>query len=106
MRKLFKPIYIEALIVYLFYSLTGKYLLVKGTISGNPSFSFFVQSLASSIFAVIFLFLFSHEEFFKFARVIEKKESKKEKRYIKKYLHFGKHLAVLIIGVLAGPLFA
>lgn len=106
MKKFLKPIYLQALIVYLIYTLLGKYLLITGILADNSTFAYFIQMALSAAFAAIFLYLFSHEDFFRFAKVIEKKESEKEKKYIKKYLHLGKHLAVLVIGILAGPLFA
>jgi len=69
-------------------------------------FSYVLLSVFSSFFAVIFLFIFSHEDFFRFARVIEKRESKREEKLLKTYVHFGKSITTLIVGIIAGPLFA
>lgn len=58
-----------------------------------------------TVFSFIFLYIFSHEKFFPFAREIEKKEEEKEKSYLKKYIKHGKMIATFIIGVIGGPIF-
>ncbi len=58
------------------------------------------------IFACLFLFIFSHEKFFSFAQDIEKQEAKKEKAYLKKYIHHGKVLGTFLIGTIGGPVFS
>lgn len=58
-----------------------------------------------TIFTYVFLYLFSHEKFFPFAKDIEKQEEKKEKKYLKKYIHHGKILATFLIGTIGGPIF-
>jgi len=52
------------------------------------------------------LFIFSHEKFFAFAKDMEREESKKEKKYLAKYLHHGKVFATFVIGVIGGPVFS
>jgi uncharacterized membrane protein len=54
----------------------------------------------------IFLYLFSHEDFFHFIKEVEKKEERKEEEYLRKYKHLGKIAAVLAIGAIGGVIFA
>lgn len=59
-----------------------------------------------AVFACFFLYVFSHDKFFPFAKEIEKKEEAKEKKYLQKYIHHGKVLATFIIGTFGGPVFS
>lgn len=68
--------------------------------------STFVQLFTfGTIFSFVFLYIFSHEKFFPFAKEIEKREEEKEKSYLKKYIKHGKMIATFIIGVVGGPVF-
>ncbi len=73
----------------------------------NPIFiiSFLQLFVFGTFFSFLFLYIFSHEKFFPFAKDIEKSEKAKEKKYLSKYLHHGKVLATFIIGVIGGPIF-
>jgi len=54
---------------------------------------------------LIFLYLFSHEDFFPLARQIEKEEKKQEKKWLKTFSRHGKLFICLAIGAIGGPLF-
>lgn len=82
--------------------LNSFHAMSRGDIVGS-----FVQLYLFGIFfACLFLYIFSNDKFFAFAREIEKNQKAKEKRYLNKYLHHGKVLATLIIGSLGGPVFS
>lgn len=97
-------IYFQALAVWIIYSFGTKYLFVQSLFWKNILTSYIPQAVASALFGVIFLYFFSHENFFKFAKEIEKKEKKKEVKLIHKFLHIGKITVVFLVAVLSGPL--
>lgn len=88
------------------YFISSKVNLVHALTNESPLVSFMQIYLFGVFFACLFLYVFSHDNFFKFAKDIEKKNEKKEKRYLEKYLHHGKILATFIIGVMGGPVFS
>lgn len=90
--------------------LAGYFIISKlnlaHALSNQNLFISFIQLFAfGTIFTYLFLYIYSHEKFFPFAREIEKKEESKEKGYLKKYLHHGKMLATFLIGIVGGPIF-
>lgn len=87
------------------YFIISKVNLVSAIANQNLINSFLQLFIFGTIFTYLFLFIFSHEKFFTFAKEIEKEETKKEKKYLSKYLHHGKILGTFIIGVLGGPVF-
>jgi len=106
MSKKIKKIYVQAFFVWLVYTSASKVLFIKAIVLGNAILAYGILSLVSAGFAVLFLFIFNHEGFFKFAKVIEKKEMRKEKKWLKRFSRFGRSLTVLLIGIVAGPLLA
>ena len=88
------------------YFVLSKINLVNALTRETLALSFFQLYLFGIFFACLFLFIFSHEKFFPFAKDIEKQEARKEKRYLVKYLHRGKVLATFLVGVIGGPIFS
>lgn len=101
-----KVVYLKALGVWLAYTVGGKLIFLGQMVNRSWLEAYGVVGSAAAIFGAVFLYLFSHEAFFKFARVIEKKEQKQEKRWLGRFSHTGRIVATLIIGILAGPLFS
>lgn len=100
-----KSIHIKALLVWVTYSVLTKGAFLYGVSKSTPIFNaFFVNILFSVFFAIIFLYIFSHEDFFKFGREIEKKNLKKEKKWLRILKHHGKVATTILIGILGGPL--
>lgn len=100
-----KKIYIQAFLIWCFYSLFTKWLLIKGAAFSTPIiFAFASNFLSGAFFASIFLYFFNHEEFFKFAKSIEKIEIKKEKKLTRSFARFGGLFSVILITVISGPL--
>lgn len=88
-----------------FYFIVSKVNLAHA-FSNNNILKTFIQLFAfGTFFSFVFLYIFSHEKFFPFAKEIEKKEEEKEKSYLKKYLKHGKIIATFLIGVIGGPIF-
>lgn len=98
--------HIMAIIVLVGYFLISKAHTIQAMRSGNILNSFIQIYLFGIFFACLFLYIFSHDKFLTFAKEIENRESKKEKKYLKKYIGHGKILATLIIGTIGGPVFS
>lgn len=88
------------------YFVLSKINLVSALTRESIFTSFLQLYLFGIFFACLFLFIFSHEKFFTFAKDIEKEESKKEKKYLKKYMHHGKVFTTFVIGAVGGPFFS
>ena len=99
-------VYFQAFLVWLVYSFGTKALFIKSVVWRDQLLVYGLIGIVSGGFGILFLYLFSHEIFFKFAKLIEKSEIKKEKKWLRFFRHTGKIVAVLMIGLLAGPLFA
>jgi len=95
-----------AIVTLVGYFVLSKIYTVHALMKSNIIESFLQLYLFGIFFACLFLYLFSHEKFFTFAKEIEKKEEEKEKKYLKKYTHHGKILATFIIGAIGGPVFS
>lgn len=100
-----KSIHFKAFAIWALYSLVtkGVFLIVLPK-AFNLYFAFITNTIFDILFGVIFLYLFSHEDFFKFARQIERENQEKEGKLIKKFKHFGKIFSSLAATVIGGPM--
>jgi hypothetical protein len=101
-----RPVHLQALAIIIIYLVISRIVFVKFVTNPSLSVSFlglFIYGVAGSF---IFLYLFSHEDFFHFIKGVEKQEKKKENQYLKKYKRFGKIAAVIIVAVLGGTILA
>jgi hypothetical protein len=101
----FKTIYIKTTITIVVYSLISYLILIASLAHKNILISFLIPLIFGVLSSVIFLYLFSHQDFFRFIKNIEKIEKKGEKKYLKKFLHYGKILTCIIISLIGGPIF-
>jgi hypothetical protein len=101
-----RPIHIQTLLVIIGYLLVSKFVFFKFVTGPNITEAFLGPFIFGVLTSFIFLYLFSHEDFFHFIKEVEKKEEKKEEKYLKKYKHLGKVAAVLVIGAIGGVIFA
>lgn len=104
-RSRFHWIHLIAVVVLSTYFVLSKINLVYALKNNNFISSFLQLFIFGTFFTYLFLYLFSHEKFFPLAKEIEDKEKKKEKIYLKKYIHHGKILGTFIIGIIGGPIF-
>lgn len=102
----FHWVHLIAVFILSGYVVLSKVNLVSGLTKDLLIVSFLQLYLFGAFFACLFLFLFSHEKFFPFAREMEKKEEKSEREFLKKYIHHGKILGTFLIGTFGGPLFS
>jgi hypothetical protein len=101
-----RPVHIHTLLVIIGYLLVSKFVFFKFVTGPNITESFLGPFIFGVLTSFIFLYLFSHEDFFHFIKEVEKKEEKKEEQYLRKYRHLGKVAAVLVIGAIGGVIFA
>lgn len=98
-------IHIQALVIWVVYSV-GTKVLLGSQIAILPIYqAYLVNALSNMFFCTTFLFVFSHEKFFKFAHEIEQKTKKKEQGLIHRFHHFGKIVITLIISASGSPLY-
>jgi hypothetical protein len=92
-----KRVHLTAIIIWLIHSFIEKALLVRMLTLSNTFLAYAIEALHSTLTALFFLYLFSHEDFFKFAKDIEKKQKKNEKKTLKFFKHTGKLIASFLI---------
>lgn len=104
-RHFLRPVHIEALIFVILYFLLSVFVVVRAVANPNIFISFLASFSFGIISVFIFLYFFSHPDFFHFFKKLEKFESKKEKQYLGDYKQYGKYLACLLISILGGQIF-
>ena len=104
-KPFFRPIHLQAFLFIVFYIVISKIFFFDVVINKNWLVYFLGPYLFGVLASFVFLYLFSHEDFFHFIKNIEKEESKKEKGYLKKFKKHGNVLATIIIGIVGGPIF-
>lgn len=92
---------IAVLVVYLVFSKT---VLIKSLASGSDLIFFFGPLTYGLLAGLVFLYLFSHEDFFPLAHEIEREEKKAEKKWESRLSHHGKVFICLVIGTLTSPI--
>lgn len=104
-KSFFRPVHLQAIIFLIIYNILSKTIFIKSVLSHELLINFFGPYLFGTISACIFLYLLSHEDFFHFIKEVEREEKSKEKKLLKKFVHHGKILTVLLITLLSGPIF-
>ena len=102
LRKI-KSIHIQAILVLIVYLIFSKINLVSSAASKYLWVSFLSPFIYGSLSGLVFLYLFSHEDFFPIAREIEKKERKAEQRWQERLSHHGKVFICFFIGAATSP---
>lgn len=100
-----RRIHFEAVALLILYTIISKANFLHAFIRNDFLISF-LQVYSFGVFATfVFLYIFSHEDFFQFAYEIEVREKKQETKYLRKFKHYGKILATFLIGGVGGPIF-
>lgn len=105
-RHHFHWIHLIAVFILGGYFVLSKINLINALTNPNIVYSFFQLYIFGIFFACLFLFIFSHDKFFAFAKEMEREEEKTEKKYLEKYIRHGKVLATFVIGMIGGPIFS
>lgn len=98
-------IHLKALVVLGMYYAFANVVVVQAIRTGNTSLSYVIPFIYGTLASLVFLYIFSHEDFFRFARDIKKSKMKTERKYLRKFRHLGKSMAVVVIGLIGGPVF-
>lgn len=105
-KSFFRPVHLQAIIFLVVYNIISKTVFLKSLLHSEYFINFIGPFLFSCMAGSIFLYLFRHEDFFRFIKEVERQESKKEKGYLKRFAHHGKILTTLIIATIGGPIFS
>jgi|SRR3989344_3571944 len=98
-------VHLQAVGLWIGYSVLTKILLGSQVASADLVRAYATTAVFGIAFSVTFLYLFSHERFFKFMREVELKAKKKEEGWIRRLKHAGKVLTTLVIGAFGSPLY-
>jgi len=101
-----KRIHVIAVLILAVYYSISKMVFITTIVNPNLFVYFFGPYFFGATASVIFLYVFSHEEFFSFAKEIEKKNMKKEKKLLHRFKHHGKIASTLAIATVGGPVFS
>lgn len=104
-KRFIRPVHIHTLLFTFGYAFLSRFIFIKAVTNRNIFTSFLVPYIFGLIACVVLLYLFNHEDFFHFMKDVEKKEKKRENKYLKKYYHHGKILASILIGTIGGSFF-
>lgn len=105
-RGLIRGVHIQAIFFLVVYTIISKAVFIKSITSSNMFIVFLVPYFFGITAGIIFLYLFNHEDFFHFMKEVEKEDGKKEKKYLKRFKHYGKIISTLIIAAIGGPIFS
>lgn len=105
-KRFIRSVHLQAAALLIIYTFLSKFIFYKSVVSSNLIIVFLGPYVFGVAAGIIFLYLFNHEDFFHFVREVEKQERSREKKYLKKYLHYGRIVAVLIIATIGGPVFS
>lgn len=103
MKKKYKYILLVFLVLGI-HTATSWSVLLIATSSSNFLLFFILPFIYGALTGLVFFYLFSHDKVVKIAKLIEEKEQKIEKKWLKRFAHSGKLLTTLIIGVFGGPI--
>ncbi|KKR73214.1 MAG: hypothetical protein UU16_C0027G0004 [Candidatus Woesebacteria bacterium GW2011_GWA2_40_7] len=104
-NRLFRLVQLQAIAFVVVYFLISNLFVVKFITNPNIYISFFSSLIFGSVSVFAFLYLFSHQNFLPFFKNLQGSQDKKEKKYLKSYIKYGKFLACIIVGILGGPIF-
>lgn len=103
-RPPFRKVHAVAVVFILIYLFFANLIVVKFSTNDNHLVAFGVPMLYGGLTSVLFLYLFSHEDFFNFAKEIEKGQMKKEKKWLSRFSHFSKITTTFLMAMVGGPI--
>ncbi|OGM30374.1 hypothetical protein A2801_03335 [Candidatus Woesebacteria bacterium RIFCSPHIGHO2_01_FULL_41_10] len=95
-----------AVIVLVGFFILSNIILVFTATTSSLFLAFGIPVFVGATTSMGFFYVFTHEETFPFATVIEKRQKEAEKRWLKVLPHAGKLASVIMLGVVGGPLLA
>lgn len=104
-KRIFRWVHLETIIVIVAYFLLSNFIFLRSVSHPNIWLSFLVPLIFGVGSSLVFLYLFSHEDFFYFIKSLEKQENKQEKKYLSKFKRYGKMVTCILISAIGGPIF-
>jgi hypothetical protein len=104
-KTLIRPVHYQIALFTVLYFLLSNAIVVRLVAEQNHALSFLGLLLFGLLPTYVFLYFFSHQDFFKFFKDLEKAERKKEKSYMALFGQFGKVLACILVSIFGGPIF-
>jgi len=102
-NKFKSHIYLKALTAWIFYLVTSNSIVIWAVHTDQLLLAYLIPFIYGSLGGIIFLYLFTHQDFFKFAHEIEKRELKIEKKLYKLFHNHLKVGAVCLTCLVGGP---
>jgi hypothetical protein len=104
-KNFFRWVYLETIAVLIAYFLLSNFILVGSVTHANVWVSFLVPLVFGVGSSCIFLYLFSHQDFWHFIKNLESQEKKQEKKYLAKFKNYGKIFTCILVSAIGGPIF-
>lgn len=100
-----RSVHLQTIVVLAAYFVISNLVFVGSVAHSNIYISFFVPLIFGLLSSFIFLYLFSHRDFFHFMGKFEREEKGKEKKYLGKLIHYGRVAASILVSAIGGPIF-
>jgi hypothetical protein len=104
-KKIIRPVHIQTIVFIIIYFVISNSVFYSSVYHSNIYVSFIVPFIFGLTSSFVFLYLFSHRDFFHFIKNLEKAEEKAEKKYLGRFSRYGKFIASIIVSVLGGSIF-
>jgi hypothetical protein len=104
-KGFFRPVHLQAAVLLIAYYFISNFIFVGSIAHSNISVSFLVPLTFGTLSTFVFLYLFSHEDFFHSIASLEGQEKGKEKKLLGKFGHYGNILACMLVSAVGGPIF-
>jgi hypothetical protein len=104
-KKLIRPIHIQTIVFIIIYFIISNSVFYSSVYHSNIYVSFIAPFIFGLISSFVFLYLFSHRDFFHFIKNLEKAEEKAEKKYLGRFSRYGKFAASILVATVGGPIF-
>lgn len=104
-KNFFRLIHLQAVIVLVAYFVLSNFILIGSIAQSSIYISFLIPFIFGLASTLIFLYLFSHKDFFHFIGKFEREERAKERGYLNRFVRYGRIIACILVAAIGGPIF-
>ncbi len=104
-KGLFRLVYFQTVVALAAYFLFSNFVFLGSVAYTNIYVSFFVTLVFGVLSSFVFLYLFGHRGFFPFIGKFEREEGGNEKKYLHKFIRYGRVAACILVSAVGGPIF-
>lgn len=104
-NSIFRLVYFQTVIALTAYFLISNFVFLGSVAYTNIYISFFVTLVFGVLSSFVFLYLFGHKGFFPFIGKFEREEEGNEKKYLDKFIRYGRIAACILVSAVGGPIF-